>query len=117
MKIVSFIDPPQREVVEKILQHCGLWKASPPRGPPDPIDMDHDLDSRFMDQPPELTFVDMDSPDDPLISTVCDLLVALSVADTCNRTLLTAIGKALKTVTKQDCQGFFRSSGINATSI
>ena len=33
------------------------------------------------------------------------------------RTLLTAIGKALKTVTKQDCQGFFRSSGINATSI
>jgi hypothetical protein len=61
MKIVSFIEPPQREVIEKILRHCGLWKASAPRGPPDPIDMDHDLDSEFMDQTPELTYVDMDT--------------------------------------------------------
>lgn len=31
------------------------------------------------------------------------------------QTLTTAIGKALKTVTAADCQGFFRSCGINAT--
>ena len=40
---------------------CGLWKASTPGGPPDPIDMDHDLDYEFMNQAPELTFVDMDT--------------------------------------------------------
>ena len=61
MKIVSFIDPPQNGVIEKILRHCGLWKASAPRGPPDPIDMDHDPDSEFMGQAPELTFIDMDT--------------------------------------------------------
>jgi transposase len=33
------------------------------------------------------------------------------------RTLTTAIGKALKTITKDDCHGFFRSVGINATLI
>lgn len=31
------------------------------------------------------------------------------------RTLTTAIGKALKTITADDCQGFFQSVGINAT--
>lgn len=31
------------------------------------------------------------------------------------RTLTTAIGKALKTITADDCQGFFHSVGINAT--
>jgi hypothetical protein len=61
MKIISFINPPQNAVIEKILRHCGLWKASPPRGPPDPINMDHNLDSEFMHQAPELTFVDMDT--------------------------------------------------------
>jgi hypothetical protein len=57
MKIVSFIEPPQSEVIEKTLRHCGLWKASAPRGPPDPIDMAHDLDSEFMDQTTELTYI------------------------------------------------------------
>jgi hypothetical protein len=61
MKIVSFIDPPQNGVIEKILRHCGLWQASAPRGPPDPVGLAHDLDSEYMDQPPELTYVDMDS--------------------------------------------------------
>lgn len=32
------------------------------------------------------------------------------------RTLTTAIGKALKMITRDDCQGFFRSVGIHATS-
>ncbi len=61
MKIISFIDPPQNEVIEKILRHCGLWKALAPRGPPDPNDLGHDLDSEYMDQNPELTYVDMDT--------------------------------------------------------
>ena len=25
MKVIAFIEPPQREVIEKILRHCGLW--------------------------------------------------------------------------------------------
>jgi hypothetical protein len=30
MKVLSFIEPPQREVIEKILRHCGLWDPRPP---------------------------------------------------------------------------------------
>jgi hypothetical protein len=33
MKVVSFIEPPQQDVIEKILKHCGLWEE-PARGPP-----------------------------------------------------------------------------------
>ena len=69
MKIISFIAPPQNEVIEKILrghrraadQRCasvpvgGLWKASAPRGPPDPVGLVHDPDYEPMDQTPELT--------------------------------------------------------------
>ena len=44
MKVISFIDPPQRELVEKILRHCGLWQASAPRGPPDVAGLVHELD-------------------------------------------------------------------------
>ena len=33
MKVVAFIEPPQRDVIEKILRHCGLWCASSPRAP------------------------------------------------------------------------------------
>ncbi len=61
MNIVSFIDPPQEAVIEKILRHCGLWKASAPRGPPDPMDVGHDLDDESMDYVAELTCVDMDT--------------------------------------------------------
>jgi len=35
MKIVSFIQPSQRDVIEKILRHCGLWEASSRAPPPD----------------------------------------------------------------------------------
>jgi hypothetical protein len=33
MKVISFIEPPQEEVIQKILKHCGLWQE-PARGPP-----------------------------------------------------------------------------------
>lgn len=34
MKIVAFIEPPQEEVIEKILKHCGLWEDPNERAPP-----------------------------------------------------------------------------------
>jgi hypothetical protein len=33
MKVIAFIEPPQGEVIERILKHCGLWQS--PRPPPD----------------------------------------------------------------------------------
>jgi len=35
MKVVSFIEPRQAEVIEKILKHCGLWQEPASRAPPD----------------------------------------------------------------------------------
>ncbi len=38
MKVISFIEPPQEAVIERILRHCGLWRQEPnqaPRGPPE----------------------------------------------------------------------------------
>ena len=35
MKIISFIQPSQRDVIEKILRHCGLWEAFSRAPPPD----------------------------------------------------------------------------------
>ena len=32
MKVIAFIEPPQGDVIEKILRHCGLWHTS--RAPP-----------------------------------------------------------------------------------
>ena len=37
MKIISFIERRQSEVIEKILRHCNLWKRIPPRAPPHEI--------------------------------------------------------------------------------
>ena len=34
MKVLAFIEPPQGDVIERILQHCGLWHPSLPRPPP-----------------------------------------------------------------------------------
>ena len=42
MKIVAMIDADrQPDVVHKILRHCGLWKDSPKRGPPQPAVAQH----------------------------------------------------------------------------
>jgi hypothetical protein len=63
MQVVAFIEPPQSDVIEKILRHCGLWSPAAPRAPPvgdlrvhDP-DSDWDSDSASQ-EPRELTFVD-----------------------------------------------------------
>jgi hypothetical protein len=64
MKVIAFIDPPQGEVIEKILRHCGPWHHLAPRAPPagdgwvhDP-ETDSDTQPAAGDEPRELTFVD-----------------------------------------------------------
>ena len=60
--MVAFIDPPQGEVIERILRHCGVWRESAPRPPPDVAGVVHQLDDCFSgSQPGELTFVDNDT--------------------------------------------------------
>ena len=44
MKVVAFIEPPQRDVIEKILRHCGVRPSSAPRAPPDVDGLAHELD-------------------------------------------------------------------------
>jgi hypothetical protein len=64
MKAVAFIEPPQTEVIEKILRHCGLWCASSsPHAPPaeDLHVHDPDGDSAASDESRELTYVDIDT--------------------------------------------------------
>jgi len=71
MKVVSFIEPPQADVIEDILRHCGLWQSSSPRAPPDVDGLVLDLDAAYSassidspdqaDQSQELTYVDIDT--------------------------------------------------------
>ncbi len=71
MKIVSFIDPPQNSVIEKILRHCGLWQMSSPRGPPEVDGLVLELDAPTQTaqltlltksrESQELTYVDIDT--------------------------------------------------------
>ena len=63
MKVVAFIEPPQGDVIERILRHCGLWCSSAPRAPPAGHDPQGDSDSQTAssDEPRELTYVDMDT--------------------------------------------------------
>ncbi len=56
MKVVAFIEPPQADVIERILRHCGLWNPPPPRAPPAEDASVHDRD-----EPRELTYVDIDT--------------------------------------------------------
>jgi hypothetical protein len=44
MKVIAFIDPPQEDVIEKILKHCGLWDEPSERAPPGPDDYVADPD-------------------------------------------------------------------------
>ena len=61
MVVVAFIEPPQREVIEKILRHCGLWRGSSARPPPavgGPTDGDREVAAcRSPGGPHELTYV------------------------------------------------------------
>ena len=44
MAVISFIDPPQREVIDKILEHCGLSRSPAARAPPDPDGLVRELE-------------------------------------------------------------------------
>ena len=71
MKVVSFIEPPQADVIEEILKHCGLWQASSPRAPPDVEGFVLELDAAYSansigsqdqaEESQELTYVDIDT--------------------------------------------------------
>ena len=74
MKVVAFIEPPQRDVIEKILRGHqsvamvgGLWHSSAPRAPPAGDGSVHDPDgvsdrqTGSSDEPQELTYVDIDT--------------------------------------------------------
>jgi hypothetical protein len=56
MKVVAFIEPPQGDVIEEILTHCGLWQSPTPRGPPDVAGLVLELDAAYSDSA-------IDSPD------------------------------------------------------
>lgn len=58
MKVVAFIEPPQGDVIERILRHCGTWQPRPPRGEPSVHDAAGDEGS--YDESGELTYVDED---------------------------------------------------------
>ena len=71
MQVVSFIEPPQADVIEAILKHCGLWQASAPRAAPDVDGLVVELDAAYSgssldsphqaDESQELTYVDIDT--------------------------------------------------------
>jgi hypothetical protein len=71
MQVVSFIEPPQADVIEAILRHCGLWQSRSPRGPPEAHKLVLELDAAYCgnsldaaveaDESHELTYVDIDT--------------------------------------------------------
>ena len=62
MKVVSFIEPPQADVIERILRHCRLWRSSAARAPPANAGRDGMEGAGPSDREPnELTQVDMDT--------------------------------------------------------
>ena len=62
MEVVAFIEPPQADVIERILRHCGLWHSSAARTPPANGSRDGMEGAGPSDREPnELTYVDRDS--------------------------------------------------------
>ena len=70
MKVVAFTEPPQTEVIEKILRGCGLWQEPASWAPPDIDGLVQDLDFGFSDrqiaslgpvQTQEFTYEDIDT--------------------------------------------------------
>lgn len=71
MKVVSFIEPPQADVIEAILKHCGLWQTRAARAPPEVDDLVLERDAAYSgssldlpnesDSSQELSYVDIDT--------------------------------------------------------
>jgi len=71
MKVVSFIEPPQADVIEAILKHCSFWEPRCARPPPEVDELLLELEPAYSgssldssdrcDQSQELTYVDTDT--------------------------------------------------------
>jgi hypothetical protein len=71
MQVVAFIEPPQPDVIEAILKHCGWWQSRSARAPPEVNELVLELDAAFADSSlesvdqadpsQELTYVDFDT--------------------------------------------------------
>ena len=71
MQVVSFIEPPQPDVIEAILTHCGLCQSRSARAPPEVDELVLELDAAYSgnsidtpdeaDESQELTCVDIDT--------------------------------------------------------
>ena len=64
MKVIAFIEPPQAEVIEKIMRHCGLWHPHTPRPPPAASPQpatDDGSSATDAAESEERTYVDMDT--------------------------------------------------------
>jgi hypothetical protein len=71
MQVVSFIEPPQADVIEAILKHCGLRQSRSPRAPPEVHQWVLELDAAYCgnaiespveaEESHELTYVDIDT--------------------------------------------------------
>ena len=71
MNVVSFIEPPQTDVIEAILKHCGLWESRSPRASPEVPEWVLELDPVYSgnalhapveaDASSELIYVDIDT--------------------------------------------------------
>ena len=59
MEVVAFIEPPQADVIERILRHCRLWRSSAARAPP--ANAGREGAGPSDREPNELTQVDMDT--------------------------------------------------------
>jgi len=66
MQVVSFIEPPQADVIEQILKHCGLWQSATPRAPPGVDDLVLELDAAFAGNS-----VDSGNPTEPSQELTC----------------------------------------------
>ena len=49
MAVIGFIEPPQREVIDKILEHYDLGRSPEARAPPDVEDVVRELDDVDID--------------------------------------------------------------------
>ncbi len=72
MKVVAFLEPPQGEVIEKILRHCGLWNPGAPRAPPAEERLVRNAetcwDDECYDQTADSTYDGIDAEIDPLLA-------------------------------------------------
>ena len=71
MQMVSFIEPPQADVIDELLKHCSLWQSGSPRAPSEVDELVLHLAVAYSgspidspdpaDQSQELTHVDIDT--------------------------------------------------------